>query len=137
MTPHAHHYTRIVKAKLFIDAHFAKPINLALIADEAHFSRFHFIRLFKSIYRKTPHQYLVAVRMKEARKLLQQGSDVTETMVAVGFDSITSFTSLFRRYHRQSPGQYRRLQQQRRQQLQAEPLRFIPHCFAVQKGWTE
>ncbi|TCZ72252.1 helix-turn-helix domain-containing protein [Flaviaesturariibacter aridisoli] len=136
MTPHAHHYARIVKAKLFIDAHYAEALNLSLIADEAHFSRFHFIRLFKSIYRLTPHQYLVHVRMKEARKLLQQGCAVTDAMLAVGFDSITSFSSLFRRHHRQTPGQYRRLQLQRRRLLREEPLRFVPHCFAAQKGWV-
>jgi AraC-like DNA-binding protein len=134
---HVYHYARIVHAKLFIDAHYADSLNLTQIADSAFFSRFHFIRLFKSIYKKTPRQYLVHVRMKESRKLLQQGLPVLDVATRVGFDSVTSFTNLFRRYYRQSPGQFRRLQAARTALMAAEPLHFIPHCFASKKGWVE
>ncbi len=36
-------YKRIVKAKLFIDDYYADNIDLDNIADQAHFSKFHFI----------------------------------------------------------------------------------------------
>ena len=40
-------YKRIVQAKLFIDRKYAERIALNNISDEAHFSKFHFVRLFK------------------------------------------------------------------------------------------
>src|ERR1700757_3691413 len=40
-------YRRIVKAKLFIDTNFAAPIDAGEIADEACYSKFHFIRRLK------------------------------------------------------------------------------------------
>jgi len=61
--PRMYLYRRLVQAKLFIDTHFAEPIDLNAIADEAYFSKFHFIKQFKSIYKRTPHQYLIHVRI--------------------------------------------------------------------------
>ena len=62
--PKIYLYRRIVQAKLFIDNHFGEDIDLGNIADEAFFSRFHFIRLFKTIYNKTfpgnPFEYFFA-----------------------------------------------------------------------------
>src|SRR4051794_17484294 len=96
--PKAYLYKRIVQAKLFIDEHFGEALDLDNIADEAYFSKFHFIRLFKTIYHRTPHQYLTKVRMEKAKYLLQQGTAVAETCFAVGFSSVSSFTGLFRKY---------------------------------------
>src|SRR6185295_2134850 len=90
-------YKRIVQTKLFIDSHFAEKIDLNDIADEAYFSKFHFIRLFKNIYGKTPHQYLIKVRIERAKGFLQKNHSVTEVCFMVGFESLSSFTGLFKR----------------------------------------
>lgn len=63
--PKIYLYRRIVLAKLFIDEHYAEDIDLDAIAGEASFSKFHFIRLFKMAYGKTPHQYLTRVRIEQ------------------------------------------------------------------------
>ena len=133
--PEIYLYRRIVQAKLFIDDNFGEKIDLRGIADEAYFSKFHFIRLFKMAYGKTPHQYLTAVRINKAQLLLQGGAPVTETCFAVGFESLTSFTGLFKRIIGISPAAYRLQQQQRKHAINATPLRFIPNCFAEQNGW--
>ena len=74
--PRQYLYRRVVRAKLFIDAQFSSAIDLDNIADEACFSKFHFVRLFKSIYGRTPHQYLTDVRVSNAqRELLADGRD--------------------------------------------------------------
>ncbi|TXH30540.1 MAG: AraC family transcriptional regulator [Cyclobacteriaceae bacterium] len=129
-------YKRIVQSKLFIDAHFSEAIDLDNIADEAYFSKFHFIRLFKSIYGKTPHQYLISVRVAHACLLLQQGMSVTETCSGVGFESLTSFTALFKKYVRLSPSEYQRICLAREEQIRTAPLDFIPACFATRYGWN-
>lgn len=135
--PRFYLYQRIVQAKLFIDKHFSENINLENIADEACFSKFHFIRLFKSIYGKTPHQYLKKVRIEAAKLLLQTGMPVTETCFCIGFDSVSSFTGLFRRYTGLAPSLYQQQAQKRKAQIKATPLAFVPSCFAAQKGWLQ
>jgi AraC-like DNA-binding protein len=123
-------YKRIVQAKLFMDEHYGEELDLENIADEAYFSKFHFIRLFKTIYGRTPHQYLTRVRIDRAILLLQNGKSVTETCFAVGFDSLTSFAGLFRRYTSLSPSDYQQKHFQRQQLIKDAPLQFVPNCFA-------
>src|SRR5207237_1104906 len=83
-------YRRIVQAKLFIDSNFDERIDAGEIADEACYSKFHFIRTFKSIYGWTPHQYLTHVRVERAKEMLEQGVSVTEACFSIGFDSLRS-----------------------------------------------
>ena len=135
--PKIYLYKRIVQAKLFIDEHFSESIDLENIADCAYFSKFHFIRLFKSIYGKTPHQYLTTVRIENAKVLLQKGNPVGNTCFAVGFDSVSSFSGLFRRYAKHSPIEYQQIYKIRQEKIKNSPLQFIPNCFAEQKGWIE
>lgn len=135
--PKIYLYRRVVQAKLFIDEHFADLINLDDTAGEAAFSKFHFIRLFKSIYGKTPHQYLICVRIEKARLLLQQGVTVTEACFAVGFDSLGSFSLLFKKLMGQSPQVYRQQELDREEAIKQRPLSFVPGCFAEKKGWVE
>src|SRR5258707_10925470 len=111
--PKVYLYKRIVQTKLFIDSHFADKINLDDISDEALFSKFHFIRLFKNIYGRTPHQYLTFVRIARAKLLLRQGAAVSEVCYSVGFDSESSFTMLFKRVTGETPSDYKRRQQKR------------------------
>ena len=77
-------YRRIVRAKLFIDSNYAERIDAGEIADEACYSKFHFIRTFKSIYGRTPHQYLTHVRIERAKELLEQEVSVTEACLRWG-----------------------------------------------------
>jgi AraC-like DNA-binding protein len=135
--PKIYLYKRIVQAKLFIDANFSEDIDLNNIADEACFSKFHFIRLFKTSYGKTPHQYLTMVRIEKAKLFLQEGRSVSETCFSVGFDSVSSFAGLFKQYTKLSPSVYQQQFNIRRQQIKKAPLQFIPNCFAEQKGWTQ
>lgn len=130
-------YQRIVQAKLFMDTHFSESLDLGNIADEACFSKFHLIRLFKTIYGKTPHQYLIQVRIDNSKLFLRSGCTVAETCFEVGFDSVTSFTGLFKKNEGVSPSVYQRQYKARQKRIQESPLHFIPNCFAEQKGWTK
>lgn len=135
--PKVYLYRRIVKAKLFIDAHFADHIDLDHISDEAFFSKFHFIRLFKKTYARTPHQYLTFVRIEKSKLLLKENIPVAEVCYAVGFDSISSFTGLFKRLVGQTPAAYQQIHQKIREELQTIPLKYVPNCFIEKKGWAQ
>ncbi|MBC7451141.1 MAG: helix-turn-helix transcriptional regulator [Cytophagales bacterium] len=133
--PKVYLYKRIVQAKLFIDHHYTESIDLNNISDEAWFSKFHFIRLFKQVYGKTPHQYLIYVRIERARILLMSGMTVSEVCYSIGFESISSFCSLFKRSIGLTPMGYQIQQQQLKVQITESPLAFIPGCFAEKSGW--
>ncbi|MFD2326609.1 helix-turn-helix domain-containing protein [Mucilaginibacter galii] len=125
-----------MNAKLFIEQHYAANINLNEISGEAFFSKFHFLRIFKSAYGKTPHQYLTAVRITQAKRLLQTPAPIVEVCFAVGFDSVSTFTMLFKRLAKQTPALYQQTQAERQRQLKNTPLKYIPNCFAEKNGWV-
>lgn len=135
--PKVYLYRRIVQAKLFIDNNYADNIDINNIADEACFSKFHFIRLFKKIYGKTPHQYLTGVRIQQAMQLLKAENRVSETCFSVGFESLSSFSGLFKRMVGLTPSAFILQQQLIQTQILQNPLQFIPGCFAYQHGWTK
>lgn len=135
--PKIYLYKRIVQAKLFIDSNYADKIDLDNIADEAYFSKFHFIRLFKKIYGKTPHQYLTVVRIEKSIQLLRTDIPVSDVCYAVGFESLSSFSGLFKLIVGLTPSAYQAQQLQIKAQILKTPLKFIPGCFADKNGWTE
>ena len=95
--PHDDLTKQIIAAKLYMDKHFAENIGLDQIAAKAHISKFHFIRLFKKYYGRTPNQYLREVRIETAKKLLKKGNSIDDVCYAVGFTSKTSFIGLFKK----------------------------------------
>ena len=126
-----HIYERIVAAKLFIDDHFHEPISLDHISREACFSRFHFHRLFTRIYRRTPHQYLRLKRIELAGKLLgDQSLSIMDVCNSVGFESVGSFSGLFKKETGLAPRQYRHKLIYREKKARDFPAEFIPSCFA-------
>ena len=95
--PHDDLTKQIIHSKLYIDKHFSENINLDKIAGKALVSKFHFIRLFKKYYGRTPNQYLQEVRIEKAKKLLGKGNSIDDVCIAIGFASKTSFISLFKK----------------------------------------
>lgn len=123
-------YKKIVTAKLYIDGNFTGQISLDSLSREACLSRYHFHRLFTRIYRVTPHQYLTRKRLEHARlSLADKKATITEICNEVGFESISSFSTLFKKEIGQAPTHYRVLVWERQQQTLEQPRSFIPHCF--------
>lgn len=123
-------YERIVTAKIYIDDNFQEPLELEQISRHAYLSRFHFHRLFTRIYRKTPHQYLTAVRLEKAKALLQkEGISITEVCNSVGFESLSSFSTLFKKQSGFAPQYYRNIAFLKKKLAQEQPKSFIPRCF--------
>jgi AraC-like DNA-binding protein len=99
---------QVMQAKKFMDKNYSSNLELKDIAGEAFFSKFHFIRLFKSLYGRTPYQYLKEVRIGKAKQLIQKGKPVTAACIAVGFDSPSSFTALFKRMTGSTPSAFQK-----------------------------
>jgi AraC-like DNA-binding protein len=122
-------YHRVIAAKSFMDENFQEPISLDEISGKAYLSKFHFHRLFTKIYRHTPHQYLTRKRLDKAKDLLAENKPVTEVCIEVGFESIGSFSVLFKKEIGFAPQYYRNMAWLKKQQQKEQPKIAIPHCF--------
>lgn len=135
--PKAYFYRRIVQAKLFIDAHFAEPLDMDAISGEAAYSKFHFIREFQAIYGRTPREHLTHCRMERARELLAQGAQALDACIAVGYNSLSSFSRAFKKTTGATPAAFREAALERQAQSLAQPLQFVPDCFSGAHGMAE
>ena len=125
-------YQRMATAKIYIDEHFQEAIDLEQISKKAFLSRFHFHRLFRQIYKRTPHQYLIQKRLDKAKTLLSENSTVSKVCNEVGFESIGSFSVLFKKEIGFSPQYYRNMAYKTKMELVAQPRKAIPYCFIEQ-----
>lgn len=89
---------------------YSEPLPLSEIAKSAILSRFHFSRVFRAATWVSPGRYLSAVRIYQAKRLLATTSlSVTDISLAVGYNSLGSFTNHFTDSVGTSPSRFRRM----------------------------
>jgi len=80
------------------------------LAREAHYSRFHFQRMFRDVTGETPGSCQRRVRLERAAyQLLQTDRSVTEVAFESGFASLEGFSRAFRKAAGVSPNQFRQV----------------------------
>lgn len=88
---------------------YSEPLALADLAQSALLSRFHFSRVFKASTGVSPGQFLAAVRIYQAKRMLLSTSmSVAGVSASVGYGSLGSFTSHFTDSVGISPSRFRR-----------------------------
>ena len=103
-------YRRLLRGRAFLEANYSQDADLNATARVACLSPFHFLRLFKVAFGRTPHQYLTDLRLAVARKrLLETEESVGEIGLSLGFENVNSFGRLFRRHEGITPQNFRRL----------------------------
>ena len=118
----------LLRVRDLMDASYAKPLDVPGLARAAAVSPAYFSRSFKRTFGETPHQYLMSRRMERAKALLRVGElTVTEVCLTVGFTSLGSFSTQFRRFVGVSPSQYRR-------DAPGDGWDRLPSCYV--KMWT-
>ena len=101
-------FKRLSQAREWIHANYSSPAPLETMAEAAQLHRQHFLRMFRDCFGITPHQYIIEVRLAAARDLLLQSSEpVTAICRLTGFESLSSFSGLFRQRFGASPKAYR------------------------------
>ena len=120
-------HERLCRARKFIDECYDLPLDLDAISQQACLSRYHFLRLFRNTFDTTPHQYLIQRRIEKAKELLRwRELSVTDICFEVGFQSLGSFSALFRRCVGAAPVSYRK--------REMDSLRKVPGCFIQMYG---
>src|SRR5438876_9835039 len=120
-------HQRLCRARSFIDECYDLPLDLREISKQACLSRYHFLRLFRDAFETTPHQYLIHRRIEKAKELLLSGRlSVTDVCFEVGFESLGSFSTLFRKCVGDAPVDYR--------EREMQSLSKVPPCFLYMNG---
>jgi AraC family transcriptional regulator len=103
-------FRRVCRARDYANAMFAQSVTLAELARVACMSPNHLLRTFRQLFHQTPHQFLVDRRLEEAKRLLaNEELTVTDICLGVGFESLGSFSTLFRKQFGCSPSEWRAL----------------------------
>ncbi|MDR2907261.1 MAG: AraC family transcriptional regulator, partial [Bacteroidales bacterium] len=92
--------SRINNVMNYVDKHIDQPLNLGTLAEIAHFSPFHFHRIFTVMTGETPNSYVQRKRVERAAMFLQNDikMSITEIAYACGFGSVSLFSRSFRAY---------------------------------------
>lgn len=98
---HKHHYVRRVEDH--IRALYMQPLRVEEIAEKMNLDRRYLSRLFKSKTGMTIQDYIVTVRMEEAKTRLLQGFSVEETARFCGYEDVSNFSKMFKRRFGISP----------------------------------
>ncbi|MBO9575663.1 MAG: helix-turn-helix transcriptional regulator [Sphingobium sp.] len=88
--------------------HLDESIGLDVLADLVGLSRFHFCTAFRQATGRTPHAWLVNLRIERARQLLACPElAVTDIALAVGYETPSAFTASFRKVTGTTPRAFR------------------------------
>lgn len=98
---------RLGIATSYLHASSDRGVTIAEAARMACLSPFHFHRLFTKFHGITPHRYLNRLRLERARALLRsEHRSVIDVATECGFESLGSFTALYKRTFGVTPGRF-------------------------------
>ena len=100
----------VIAIRSYLRENYQAKINLDDLSNAHCISKYHMIRLFKKYYGMTPRQYLIDQRIERAKDLLKSRTTVTDACFQVGFESIGSFSTLFKAKTGRSPRMYQKEQ---------------------------
>lgn len=100
---------RVARGVELIHGNLDSDLSLERVASAACLAPFHFHRIFTALHGETPHRYITRLRIERAASLLR-GTDrnVADIALSCGFDSLGSFTTLFRRLCGVTPAVFRK-----------------------------
>lgn len=98
----------LLRARDLADARYVDPLDVDDMARAAGLSRAHFSRAFRRAFGESPHGYLLTRRLERAAAMLRTTDrSVADICMAVGLQSVGSFTASFGRHFGRTPTQYR------------------------------
>lgn len=99
----------IKKTKAYIQGNLDQPLSLEGVSKEVHCNSFYLCKLFKKVTGTSFTEYINHLRLGKAKKLLMnQDMRISEVALEAGFQSITHFNRVFRKYLGCSPSSFRR-----------------------------
>ena len=104
--------TKFMEVCNYITDHLDEEINTDRLAEIAGFSKFHFSRLFKEFTGYSSHEYLIQRRLETAEQLLANPDlSITDVAMQSGFNSLSTFTRVFKAEKEMTPSGFREINQ--------------------------
>ncbi len=108
--PSPHVRARVEEVRAYLEANMTRDVDMVSVARQVALSPFYLTRIFKAQYGVPPYRYLIRLRINYATRLLRDSVlSVTQICHHAGFNSLSHFTTTFRRHVGMSPTQYRRM----------------------------
>ena len=100
----------VQEIRKYLAAHFDQKITLEHLAKIFNLDPFYLQKLFKRYIGQSPSQYIIYLRMAQAKLLMRTtASSISEIAYAVGIDNISHFTRQFKKFESMTPVQYRKI----------------------------
>ena len=103
------HDSRMEKILSYLNLHFLEDLTLNDISSIIGMNPSAFSRYFKEKFGKNYTEYLLELRIKEAKKLITHSSmDIVQICFECGFNTVTHFNRVFKRITGLTPTEYRK-----------------------------
>lgn len=99
------HYVR--RTVQTVDSLYMTPLRVEAIAHSLGIDRRYLARIFKASMGISVQEYLLQVRMEQAKKLLRDGLPVNQVAGMVGYNDPFQFSKIFKKHCLVSPGKYK------------------------------
>lgn len=103
-------YAAIKLVREYIQAHFQQDISLDDIAAISGYSKWQLSRDFKALFGTSPYQYVLFLRLNQAKHQLDQGQELLDVTYANGFSDQSHFTRKFKQRFGITPKKWVKLQ---------------------------
>lgn len=98
---------KIYLGKSIIEEFYKTDIEMSVVASECCMSEYHYFRVFKKVMGISPYQYLLNLRLTNARnKLRDGGANISQIADELGFSDLASFSKAFKKQFGVAPSQY-------------------------------
>lgn len=99
-------HRRLGIAHSYLLENYGSAPSLDELAQVSMLSKFHLLRLYREVYRCTPHQHLMQLRLEQAKVLLKKGLPPSEVALQLSFSDRRAFTKAFRNGTGVSPSEW-------------------------------
>ncbi len=94
---------------IYINKNFSSQLTLDTMSEKTGFSKFYFSKFFKKSTGLGYKEYLLMIRMKEAKKLLSSTNETISNIAFLcGFNDSNYFSTIFKKTNSISPNTYRK-----------------------------
>lgn len=100
---------QLIKIDEYIRDNISDLISIDKLAGTLHMNKFHFLNEFKKLTGLTPYQYILSLKLQEAKTLLESSNDtLTNIALRLGFSDSSHFTRTFKKAFNETPYSYRK-----------------------------
>ncbi len=107
---HEYYIKRINKTLDYIDNNLDKSFSLEELSQISNFSKYHFHRLFSSIVKESPFEYILRLRLEKAATMISSDPNKNLSVIAnkCGFTDLSIFSRNFKKYFNVPPSSFKK-----------------------------